>query len=31
MKESEYPKAACHVDEHAAVLASLDEVMPLVR
>ena len=30
MNSSAFPARDCHIDEHAAVLASLDEVMPLV-
>lgn len=30
MNSSDFPARDCHIDEHAAVLASLDEVMPLV-
>lgn len=30
MRESEFPPAQCHIDEHAAVLRSASEVLPLV-
>lgn len=30
MHETEFPARDCHIDEHAAVLRSADEVMPLV-
>ena len=31
MRESEFPARNCHIDEHAAVLQSADEVLPLVQ
>jgi hemerythrin len=30
MRETDYPSAGCHLDEHAAVLASVDEVREVV-
>jgi hemerythrin-like metal-binding protein len=30
MRENGFPAADCHIDEHAAVLRSADEVLPLV-
>lgn len=31
MRSTSFPAAGCHIDEHAAVLASADEVLPLVQ
>jgi hemerythrin len=30
MRETDFPASDCHIDEHAAVLRSADEVLPLV-
>ncbi len=30
MRETDFPPGQCHIDEHAAVLRSADEVLPLV-
>lgn len=30
MRDSDFPPAQCHIDEHAAVLQSAQEVLPLV-